>query len=123
MSQFKRKGDKTKYVFVDDRCIGRTCWAPGMFQHRAQLAGGGSMNTSSPDTATCMNRAYHGCPEGPDGERTEQCAHQHTDLTASQLVDGVCSDCGGHGIIIHIGLPIYSIDLAKQRKANGWRKA
>jgi hypothetical protein len=66
---FKRKGDNNRYSFVDARCIGRECWAPGLFQHRAPLAGGGSMNTSSPPTPCCMNRAYHGCPDGPEGER------------------------------------------------------
>lgn len=59
---FKRKGDKARYDFCDKNCIGRSCWAPGLFQHRAPLAGGGSTNTSSPPSPCCMNRAYHGCP-------------------------------------------------------------
>jgi hypothetical protein len=95
---FRRKGDKTLYSFVDRRCIGRPCWSPGAFQHRAPVRGG-SMNTSSPPTQTCMNRAYHGCPDGPEGEK-------HND-------DGS----------ITVGLPLYQIELAKQRRAEGWRLA
>ncbi len=96
---FRQRGDKTQYSFIDGRCIGRRCWAPGAFQHRAPLAGGGSMNTSSPPTMTCMNRAYHGCPEGPEGRRENE-------------------DCS-----ITVGVPIYQIELAKERRSQGWRKA
>ncbi len=62
MTDFKRKGENKKYNFRAKECIGLKCWAPGLYQHRSPLAGGGSMNTSSPDTPCCMNRAYHGCP-------------------------------------------------------------
>lgn len=96
---FKRKGERGSYLFIDRRCIGRRCWAPGAFQHRAPLAGGGSMNTSSPDTLTCMNRAYRGCPEGPEG-RIEN-------------PDGS----------ITVGVPVYQIELAKQRREQGWKAA
>lgn len=94
---FKRKGDPARYSFIDKRCIGRRCWAPGAFQHRAPLAGGGSMNTSSPPTQTCMNRAYRGCPEGPEG------AHENDDGSYT------------------VGVPVYQIELAKERRAQGWR--
>lgn len=97
---FKRKGEKTQYNFVDDLCIGRRCWAPGNFQHRSPMAGGGSMSTSSPDTPCCLNRAYRGCPEGPVGERMEE----------------------RDGETCHIiGLPEYQKELATKRKAEGWR--
>ena len=98
--KFKRKGEATRYNFLDDRCIGRRCWAPGAFQHRAPLAGGGSMNTSSSATPCCMNRAYRGCPEGPDGERF-------------QAEDGQQ--------IHYVGVPEYQQDLADKRKAEGWK--
>lgn len=46
---------------LDKLCIGRRCFAPGNFQHRAPLMGGGSRNTGG-STPCCMNNAYHGCP-------------------------------------------------------------
>lgn len=98
---FKRRGAKHKYNFVDEFCIGRKCWAPGLFQHRAPLSGGGSMNTSSPLTPCCMNRAYRGCPAGPMGERKE-------------VYDGQ--------EITIVGLPIYEKELAQQRRKEGWRQ-
>jgi hypothetical protein len=61
-------GDKTRFRFVNSRCIGRTCWAPGYFQHRSPLSCGGSRNTGSPDTPCCLNNAYRGCPSGPDDD-------------------------------------------------------
>lgn len=70
---FKKKGEKTQFRFVNSRCIGRACWAPGNYQHRSPMSGGGSRNTGSPDTPCCMNNAYRGCPEGPDGSRTVEC--------------------------------------------------
>lgn len=100
---FVKKGQKTRYSFSNDRCIGRYCWNPGMFQHRSPLAGGGSMNTSSADSACCMNRAYRGCPPGPEGERKEH--------------DSV------FGEITVMGQPLYQIELAKQRKDEGWKVA
>lgn len=98
---FTRKGDRNRYSFSDAKCLGRKCWAPGMFQHRSPLAGGGSMNTSSPDSPCCMNRAYRGCPEGPEGERRE------------------IEDTGQE--IIHVGLPVSYAALAKERRAEGWK--
>jgi hypothetical protein len=64
MSEFKQKGDKRRYSFRDAKCIGLTCWGPGLYQHRSPLSCGGSRNTGSPDSPCCMNRAYHGCPGG-----------------------------------------------------------
>ena len=62
MSEFRRKGDKHKYSFRDKECIGLSCWAAGMYQHRSPMACGGSRNTGSPDSPCCLNRAYRGCP-------------------------------------------------------------
>jgi len=95
--KFKKAGSKTLYYFIDQRCIGRKCWHADLFQHRAPLAGGGSMNTSSPPTPCCMNRAYRGCPEGPEGEVENE--------------DGS----------ITVGLPIFDVELAKRRKLEGWK--
>ena len=100
---FRRTGDKHRYSFVDERCIGRECWAPGMFQHRSPLSCGGSRNTGSPDSPCCMNRAYRGCPSGPDGER-EEMDPNYAKITIQ-------------------GKPLYQIELARQRKTEGWRKA
>lgn len=99
---FVKKGQKTRYSFADDRCIGRYCWAPGMFQHRSPTSSG-SRNTGSPDSACCLNRAYRGCPPGPDGERKEH--------------DSV------FGEITVMGQPLYQIELAKKRKDEGWKVA
>jgi len=101
MTNFKKKGDKRKYNFVDHLCIGRKCWSPGMYQHRSPMSCGGSRNTGSPDTPCCMHRAYHGCPEGPVGETTE--------------VDDEGNQC------VHVGLPEVETSLVKIRKAEGWR--
>lgn len=101
---FKRKGDKARYAFLDAKCIGRTCWSPGMFQHRSPLSCGGSRNTGSPDSPCCMNRAYRGCPHGPDGRRTE------FDEQLQQMVT-----IGG--------VPQPDPELSKKRKAEGWKVA
>ena len=58
---FRMKGDKHKYDFRDNECIGRKCWAPGLYQHRGATLSG-SRNSGSSDTPCCMNREYHGCP-------------------------------------------------------------
>lgn len=100
---YRRKGDKNRYHFLDARCIGRVCWAPGMYQHRSPLSCGGSRNTGSPDTPCCLNRAYRGCPPGPDGE------HETIDPE--------------HGKCKVQGTPLYQIELSKQRKALGWKFA
>lgn len=63
--KLQRKGDKARYEFLESDCLGRECFAAGMYQHRSQMAGGGSRNTGSPDTPCCLNRAYRGCPSGP----------------------------------------------------------
>jgi hypothetical protein len=52
----RKKGEKEKFWMLDRKCIGRTCFAPGHFQHRG----------GSPDSLTCMNNAYHGCPDDKD---------------------------------------------------------
>lgn len=114
---FKCKGERTRYSFVDKRCIGRPCWAPGMFQHRSPLAGGGSMNTSSPDSPCCMNRAYRGCPKGPEGACELECSECGNDPT--KRAD--CVYCAGYGRLTIIGLPVFQADLAAKRKADGWK--
>jgi len=59
---FRRKGDKAHYNFLDKTCLGRSCWAAGMYQHRSPMSCGGSRNTGSPDSPCCLSRAYRGCP-------------------------------------------------------------
>lgn len=112
---YRRTGDKARYNFLDRQCIGRTCWAPGMYQHRSTLAGGGSMNTSSPDTPCCLTRAYRGCPDGPYGERTEDCGSMHEAEN--------CPYCGGTNQVHIVGVPEPDKALAKERKKQGWRLA
>lgn len=128
----RRKGEKTRYSFVDSGCLGRTCFAPGHFQHRSPLSCGGSRNTGSPDSPCCMNRAYRGCPSGPVGERVEDCFHcggsgvemvkpagaGHADDLAEYEP---CVYCGKAGKVTIQGLPEVSKDLVKARKAEGWR--
>jgi hypothetical protein len=97
---FRRKGDKTRYSFVDADCIGRTCFQPGMYQHRSPMSCGGSRNTGSPDTPTCMQRAYRGCPEGPCGERVEMEDEQ---------------------VVTHVGLPMPDKELVRKRREDGWK--
>ncbi len=104
---FRRKGEKVKYAFVDADCIGRECWAAGMYQHRSPMSGGGSRNTGSPDSPCCLNRAYHGCPDGPVGQQELPCECEGTPHKSHTLV----------------GLPIFDPDLARKRKAEGWRAA
>lgn len=84
----------TRYEFLHADCLGRQCFAPGMYQHRSPLSCGGSRNTGSPDTPCCLNRAYHGCPRGPVG-----------------AVLGLTA-----------GLPVIDVTLLRKRKAEGWRK-
>lgn len=53
-------GKKEKFDFLDFQCLGRECFAPGIYQHRgATLSGSRATGHCS---ACCMNRAYHGCP-------------------------------------------------------------
>ena len=62
-AEFVKTGERPRrlYTFSDTRCIEAACWAPGMYQHRGATMSG-SRATGSPDSPTCMNRAYHGCP-------------------------------------------------------------
>jgi hypothetical protein len=98
----RRKGDKNKYSFVDLGCLGRGCFAPGMYQHRSPLSCGGSRNTGSPDSPCCLNRAYHGCPSGPVGETIEK-------------------EPSGREIT-RAGLPVIDEQLMRTRKKDGWRR-
>ena len=118
MAFFRKRGEKHKYYFVDDRCIGRECWAPGLYQHRGATLSG-SRNTGSPDSPMRLRNAYHGCPEGPMGEHTEPCAAPGD--TAEAHVS--CTSCGGTGQTTVVGLPLYNADLARKRKAEGWKRA
>lgn len=63
MIELRRKGERIRYSFLDRDCLGRRCFAPGMYQHRSPLSCGGSRNTGSPDSPCCLNRAYRGCPQ------------------------------------------------------------
>lgn len=132
--KFKRRGEKTQYDFIDARCIGRQCWAAGMFQHRSPLSGGGSRNTGSPDSPCCLNRAYRGCPDGPDGERIEDCPSCNGTGTEEVAAAGAghsddlaehvpCGRCAGTGKNHIQGVPVFRAELAKQRKSEGWRIA
>jgi hypothetical protein len=131
---FKCKGDKALYSFIDAKCIGRTCWAAGMYQHRSPLSGGGSRNTGSPDWPCCLTRAYRGCPEGPDGHSVEICpeckgARVFETAPAGAIYEddlaeyAACHVCYGHGEIIHVGVRAYDPYIAAERKAEGWKKA
>ncbi len=99
-----RKGDKHKYSFADAGCLGRSCFAAGMYQHRSPLSCGGSRNTGSPDTPCCLNRAYRGCPDGPVGASESEC------------------DCDGKPHTKHriAGLPEIDKTLMKESREEGW---
>lgn len=95
MYAFRIKGQKGSYSFVNERCIGRECWQPGSYQSRGSTSSG-SRSTGNL-SLTCMQRAYRGCPDGPEGASVDDEGHR---------------SCG---------LPLYSEELAKKRKAEGWR--
>lgn len=116
MSEFRLVGNKARYSFLDKRCIGRTCWAAGMYQHRSPLSGGGSRNTGSPDSPCCLNRAYRGCPPGPEGETVDVCPQ-------CSGRDEPCNWCGESRKLTRQGVPAYEKGLAATRKAHGWRAA
>lgn len=127
MSLFRKVGEPTKYHFVNERCIGRRCWAPGRYQHRSPMAIGGSRNTGSPDTPCCLNNAYHGCQPGPDGQINEPCTvcgGTGDFMTEAGFIDpkADCEACRGYGYVIRQGLPEFDKDKAAERKADGWRK-
>lgn len=112
----RKRGEKTKYDFVDAGCLGRSCFAPGMFQHRGATASG-SRNTGSPDTPCCLNRAYRGCPNGPVGEMKTMCDNCDNDSV------GLCPYCGGSRVVTVAGLPVVDPGLRKKRHAEGWKAA
>lgn len=64
-----------------------------------------------------MNNAYHGCPEGPVGERKDPCDR----CQGSGLDVEPCHWCGNTGQLITVGLPIVDFALASKRKADGWK--
>jgi hypothetical protein len=113
----RKKGEKTRYSFVDAGCLGRKCFAPGFYQHRAPMAGGGSRNTGSPDTPCCLNRAYHGCPNGPLGESVEICTH------CESFAPEVCGVCNGTKKFKVLGLPEVDPALRNERVKEGWKVA
>ena len=105
MTLLRKVGENMKYSFSDAGCLGRECFAPGMYQHRSPMSGGGSRNTGSPDTPCCLNRAYRGCPSGPVGRQVIAC------------------DCEGQPHKEHIvrGLPVVDSRLKSVRKREGWK--
>lgn len=58
--QVKRKGNKNGYYVIDKDCIGRFCFQPGQYQHRAATSSGS--RATGAYSFTCMHNAYHGCP-------------------------------------------------------------
>ena len=76
MSAVRKKGGEGSYWMLDRKCIGRTCFAPGAFQHRGATLSG-SRNTGSPDSLTCMNNAYHGCPNDKDALYSIEIERKH----------------------------------------------
>ena len=54
--------NRVKYWVADRSCLYCSCLVLGMYQHRSPLSGGGSRNTGSSDTPTCLTNAYRGCP-------------------------------------------------------------
>ena len=99
---FRIVGDKARYEFHDERCIGRFCWAPGSFQHRGASGAGMGTHATGHYSDCCMTRAYRGCPEGPEGEKQEQ------DST--------------YGLVTVSGLPIFDPRVAAEHKKLGWKK-
>lgn len=61
MTVLRKKHDKNRYEFLDVDCLGSDCFQPGLYQHRGATMSG-SRNTGS-ESACCMRRAYHGCPD------------------------------------------------------------
>jgi hypothetical protein len=108
--KLRQKGSKLAYEFLDLGCLGRTCFQPGLFQHRGATLSG-SRNTGAPDTACCMCRAYHGCPDGPVGAEELEC-----DCPVG--ADG----SRPHPCHIKVGLPLVDPELVKKRKEEGRRK-
>lgn len=92
------------------------------------------MNTSSPDSPTCMNRAYRGCPEGPVGRSVQPCHHCNGTGALETTPAGQghsddlaefepCYICGGTRQVTVVGLPEVKPELIKIRKTEGWRAA
>lgn len=92
------------------------------------------MNTSSPPSPCCMNRAYHGCPDGPVGAREEKCHNCAGTGTVQTKEAGVghaddlpefepCYICGGTRVVHIVGLPVYNKEKALQRRKEGWKAA
>lgn len=112
MSLFRKVGEPTKYHFVNERCIGRRCWAPGLYRGLAAAP-------------CCLNNAEHGCPAGPDGQINEPCTvcEGTGDQPGAAAPGGKdCEACSGYGYVIRQGLPEFDKDKAAERKADGWRK-
>jgi len=61
---FRRKGEKGAYAFLDSKCIGAVCWAPGEHQTRGATPSGSRATGEA--TKCCMRRAYHGCPDAAE---------------------------------------------------------
>ena len=59
MTQVKKAGEKGTYQMLDAQCIGRGCFAPGLYQHRGATSSG---SKNSGESRRCIHQAYHGCP-------------------------------------------------------------
>ena len=75
MTKVKKVGQKTRYEMQMRKCIGCTCFSPGMYQHRGATGSSGSRNTGH-DSATCMHSAYRGCPAWEDRGYDKKLARQ-----------------------------------------------
>jgi hypothetical protein len=80
----------------------------------------GAWDVSAPRTYGLRRVAYHGCPDGPVGRHKERCSH----CDGSGVYEGaICYVCNGQREVTMAGLPEYDGDLARERKADGWRIA
>ena len=61
MATMRQTGSPSQYKVLDRDCIGRACFAAGLYEHRGATGSSGSRSTGR-RTACCLTRAYHGCP-------------------------------------------------------------
>ncbi len=78
MSEVRKLGERGRYYVVAVECLGRSCFAPGEFQHRGATTSG-SRNTGALSRC-CLNNAYHGCPP-KDSDRYKYSLSLHRERT------------------------------------------